>query len=601
MSENASSMSGNGMTETEVSDNESRSHDEIGSDGEIMSESGLELGPEYCSGCGGSDGFHTPSTLYMIEEAAERGCRTCRFLQSVLERYFPEKDEGNELTVCCLRGVYELIIGPRSPDPAYISVHGHHSDPSPLSLSFNPYAQSGPASALPDIIGDTSCAGALALAKQWISDCDESHADCRQETTGLLPTRVLDLGNPEAEDKISLYTTSNEPAKYICLSHCWGTGELLKTEKESLPTRTKGIKWEDLPKTFQDAVTMTRALGVRYLWIDSLCIIQADKDDWQRESARRHTIYRDGYLTLAASKSKGPDGGLFSVAASDDKFEDWRPNFQEGLIRTRRKIQHFESCKEFPLLQRGWVFQERILSRRFLHFGSKELLWECMKHQACECSQFGSTLSMDHGLGPKSRYRPEIWVMAVWWKIVKDYSTLKLSYDEDIFPALSGIAQTQMAARGSRYLAGLWEDTFVHDLLWYIPHRTQLPGITNMDFVHGARPSVWRAPTWSWASVKSAVEYDLYIGFDPAIAVQEVDVTPIGTDMTGKLQEACLVVSGQLAPVTIHRRPTVTLGAPTSCSHPMARKLIIFVSTRTMICGQSPRNRYRKVKSCNVY
>jgi hypothetical protein len=222
MSENASSMSGNGMTENEGSENESRSDDETGSDDEILPEAELEFDREYCSGCGRWGGFLTPSFLQMIEEAAERGCRTCRFLQSVLERYFPENDEGNELAVCCLRGVYELIIRPRSPDPAYISIHGHHSNPSSLSLSFNPYAESGPTSALPDIIGDTSCAEALALAKEWISDCDESHADCRQETTGLLPTLVLDLGNADAEDNICLYTTSNEPAKYICLSHCWG-------------------------------------------------------------------------------------------------------------------------------------------------------------------------------------------------------------------------------------------------------------------------------------------------------------------------------------------------------------------------------------------
>ncbi|PVH70864.1 HET-domain-containing protein, partial [Cadophora sp. DSE1049] len=193
------------------------------------------------------------------------------------------------------------------------------------------------------------------------------------------PTRVLDLGDSDNKDKISLYTTSNEPATYICLSHCWGSEELLKTEKGSFSTRTEGIMWEDLPKTFQDAVTMTRALGVRYLWIDSLCIVQDDKDDWRRESAKMHTIYRDGYLTLAASKSKGPDGGLFSAATSDDMLKDW--DFQEDLIRTRRKIQHFESRQEFPLLQRGWIFQERILSRRVLHFGSKGLIWECMEHQ----------------------------------------------------------------------------------------------------------------------------------------------------------------------------------------------------------------------------
>jgi hypothetical protein len=547
------------MTENEVSDNEGDSDNEIGSDGEIISDSESEFDPEYCYSCGGPGGLLTPSWFTTIEEAAQKGCPTCLLLRFVLENYFPQIGDADEqVSVCRVGGVYELIIRPNDPNLSYISVYGHGGASSP-SLSI--YENTRPANDLPEIIGNTSCAEALALAKKWISNCDETHEDCRQDNTSLLPTRVLDLEDPNAGDKISLYTTANEPARYICLSHCWGNQNLLKTEKGSFSARNEGIKWGDLPKTFQDAVTMTRALGVRYLWIDSLCIIQDDKEDWYRESAKMHTIYQDGYLTLAASKSKGPDGGMFSVATSHNKLEHWEYNSQEGLVYTRRKIQHFESRTEFPLLQRGWVFQERILSRRVLHFGSKELIWECMEHQTCECSFFKSSLGMDYGLGWKGTYRPEAkghphgWLMVVWWKIVKDYSTLKLSYDEDIFPALSGIAQAQMVARGSQYLAGLWEDTLVHDLLWYIPHRTRLPGIGNMDFVCGPRPSQWRAPTWSWASVKSAVEYDLYDGFDPAIDIEDWEIVPMGEEITGQLQEAWLAVSGQLALVTIHRRP----------------------------------------------
>lgn len=326
---------------------------------------------------------------------------------------------------------------------------------------------------------------------------------------------MLDVGSPDDEFSIRLYETSNETARYICLSHCWGGANLFKTETDSLLARTQQIDWNDLPKTFQDAITMTRALGIRYLWIDSLCIIQDDEEDWRDESAKMHEIYRNGYLTIAASKSKGPNGGLFAVASPDYKLKEWHMETQETKIQTRRIIEHFEASKEFPLMQRGWVFQERVLSRRILHFGSAELIWECMQHQECECSLLRSSLASQ---GWKENYLPVSGEgvfgsnFFTWWKVVKDYSALNLTFDKDIFPALSGLAEEQMEARDSLYIAGLWQDSLLYDLMWYIPRPTPLlPGMES-HFTRAARPSSWRSPTWSWASVNSGVEYDTRIG-----------------------------------------------------------------------------------------
>jgi hypothetical protein len=150
------------------------------------------------------------------------------------------------------------------------------------------------------------------------------------------------------------------------------------------------------------------------------------------------------------------------------------------------------------------------------------------------------------------------WLTAVWWKVIKDYSTTELSYEKDIFPALSGIAQEQMEVRGSRYLAGLWEDTFVEDLLWYIPYHFELPGVET-HVKRGKRPSCWRAPSWSWGSVKSAVEYDMYLGLDPAIEIKKIDV---GGESTGQIQHASLTVSGGVVPVSVHRPDDAAPRAP---------------------------------------
>jgi len=140
-----------------------------------------------------------------------------------------------------------------------------------------------------------------------------------------------------------------------------------------------------------------------------------------------------------------------------------------------------------------------------------------------------------------------------WWKVVKDYSALNLTFDKDIFPALSGLAEEQMEARDSLYIAGLWQDSLLYDLMWYIPRPTALlPGMES-HFTRAARPSAWRSPTWSWASVKSGVEYDNYQGLGAALVVEDFDITPVGESVTGELDACMLIVAGEMASVTIHR------------------------------------------------
>ncbi|KAM5350302.1 hypothetical protein ACJ41O_006807 [Fusarium nematophilum] len=393
--------------------------------------------------------------------------------------------------------------------------------------------------------------------RSWIERCDSNHEDCKLGARSPLPTRVLDVQNQNQADgdTIYLHVSGDDFGEYTCLSHCWGERQPLKTEASTIEARKKGIDWKDLPRTFQDAVTITRILGIRYLWIDSLCIIQDDKEDWRRESAKMHTVYQNGYLTIAASGSPGPGGGLFREAPVGYNLRDWNINGEH--IRTRLKIGHMNSARAYPLVRRGWVFQERVLSRRILHFSSEELAWECMEGQDCECGEFGKYIGVEYDfLAPKERYRPvermKGWLMFVWWKIVKDYSAMQLTYDSDIFPALSGVAELQRAARGSTYVAGLWKDTLIYDLLWHLPKRWGLPG-QEVRYQRVPRPTEWRAPTWSWASVRSAVTYEDLVGFEEALVIESVDVGLAGDSLTGQVESAQLRVSGELAEVTVHQ------------------------------------------------
>ena len=110
---------------------------------------------------------------------------------------------------------------------------------------------------------------------------------------------------------VRLYETQRELAHYTTLSHCWGKKRIVTTTKATLGQRKLEVQWPRLSRTFQDAINITRALGIRYIWIDSLCIIQDDKEDWERESAKMAEIYSCSYLNLAATGSADGDGGCF--------------------------------------------------------------------------------------------------------------------------------------------------------------------------------------------------------------------------------------------------------------------------------------------------
>lgn len=140
--------------------------------------------------------------------------------------------------------------------------------------------------------------------KKYMDDCTKRHPICSSNIPTVQPTRIIDVGLDAILQNIFLTTLQDDRAQYVTLSHCWGdTSTILTTTKDTIEQRRRNIPFSELPRTFQDAVQITRALGLRYLWIDSLCIIQDDKDDWQFESAKMAEIYLGSCLTIAATAS----------------------------------------------------------------------------------------------------------------------------------------------------------------------------------------------------------------------------------------------------------------------------------------------------------
>jgi hypothetical protein len=151
-------------------------------------------------------------------------------------------------------------------------------------------------------------------AESWILRCNSTHSTCREvlNTPRQLPTRLAYVGGPRYWDPPRLRVRNIPPsARYITLSHCWGDIEILQLTRNTLETFQKCILLQDLPKTFQDAIKITKKLSFRYIWIDSLCIIQDDADDWRRESVLMGNVYGGSSLYIAASGAPDGNWGCF--------------------------------------------------------------------------------------------------------------------------------------------------------------------------------------------------------------------------------------------------------------------------------------------------
>lgn len=235
---------------------------------------------------------------------------------------------------------------------------------------------------LPDVGSPTH----FELILQWLQDCDENHA-CHPKRQGSLPTRLIDVGERKDPKTLRLHhTMQGDVGQYTALSHRWGNPEEHRkfcTYRSTIEEFKQNIDYDDLPRTFQDAVTTARKLGIRYIWIDSLCIIQDDPADWEAESKRMEDVFSSAYCTIVASCAKG----------TTDGFLKSRPTRQYVTVNIDREaplyiceaIDDFHhDVEEGELNKRGWVLQERALSHRSIYFTENQSYWECGEGVRCE-------------------------------------------------------------------------------------------------------------------------------------------------------------------------------------------------------------------------
>lgn len=418
-------------------------------------------------------------------------------------------------------------------------------------------------------------------AREWLHECLFSHKCLETSPTSIqLPKRLLDVRG-SAEDAIRLVETQGDEYPYACLSHRWGSPEqkrLISTTRTIRDHMTK-IKWNDLPVTFQDAVTICRRMAVSYCWIDSLCILQnedgltgdeveATRLDFAQQNSEMARTYYNSHFTISADISTHMNSGIFSKSSIDDhRIEVIDDAGDSAAIYIRQPLNHLNDETQ-DLETRGWTFQEFSLPRRMLHFGTFDIEWRCTKRHTCECAQLeyerGSQppWHRHHRLANVARPAPSDLPGAIkWWEaVVHLYMERELTKPSDKLPALSGLAQLRKEARGGIYLAGLWQDSLIHDLCWYNILNNQVPisgGVSR-------RPVEYRAPSWSWASLDtdlqchfwwtaSPVFNPIYPWTEPraACSIFESFCRLKTSDTTGEVQYGFLDIGVVLIPATV--------------------------------------------------
>jgi len=423
-------------------------------------------------------------------------------------------------------------------------------------------------------IAPPNSAECVADVRRWMSTCESSHG-CLQKTPHPLPKRVIDVGSLTSP-VVRMIETSGELERYACLSHCWGNSRpACITTVETLERNKRCIGWDLLPATFRDAIDFTRRLGLRFIWIDSICIIQNSPEDWQEQSALMASIYGGAYVTICATSASSDDGGCYLPSAPDPyrrglTVQGFNSKEYTVWVETHLKERHIPYWSEanfepnpqkFPLMTRGWTFQERLLSARLIHFTAGEVMWECCEQSSCQCPTNDMAQKVN-AIDDDSLFLNSLWIKKRhvqattndphpsnsednWRYIATLYSALRLTFSKDKLPGLSGTAtQMQSLRPDDRYLGGIWRSNALVDMQWVRE--------TTSPHSRTKRPDKWRCPSWSWAAIDGNISYPfLTVRLDLFCTIVDASVTLAGSDSTGELTSGHIILTGPLVVATL--------------------------------------------------
>lgn len=384
--------------------------------------------------------------------------------------------------------------------------------------------------------------------QERLGNCS-SHSGCPLPIGKLLPKRIIDLGSDN--DSLSLHETFQDVGLYAALSYCWGkSSTLLKTTRSTLETFKNHIPWEKLPRTLQDAVAIARKIGLKFIWIDCLCIVQDSRSDWEIEATKMGQYYRNAFITIGASSSSDSKSGIFVSRPRISQPKEIRFSGPGAVLysivaqRRDRRLWPSPIWQLGPLSERAWTFQEHALSARMIHFTDAEIIWECHSEML---SEDGNPIrNNSHGLIQQLQRKVVQDPENCWRLFVRAYSERSLTFLDDKLPAIAGIAANFQQQTGFRYVAGLWRETLIVDLVWVSWGWEEL----------GKPPSTVQAPSWSWASIHGGVAFDMEmisegIPIETHCAIEDLQCNIPGQNPFGIVNEGRIEVTGPLLEVEL--------------------------------------------------
>ena len=406
-----------------------------------------------------------------------------------------------------------------------------------------------------------------------------NHSACGNERKSKiwpwsLPTRLVDI---DANSPRVVNSSDLEPSTaYLTLSHCWGDANFLKLTSNNISELMSGLPSQELSQTHRDSLSVTRRLGYRFIWIDSLCIIQDSVEDWRAESKRMASIYGNSTCNIAAKGATSHAGCfvrrnplILRPCQLNHPTDPARGIYAHPYVTAGyHSFNSYNYSTNAPLLDRAWVQQERLLAPRLLYFGGQEIHWECCTLQASETWPFGPP-STEHGFDQvfplKAAFESELRPFVEWsnddlyafiyelWRngIVKEYTAAKLTFEKDRLAAFAGIVSVIQARTGLSYVAGLWKELLPLELLWYRIDPLKPAQNYRVD------SEAWKPPTWSWTSVLGGKRYSVAALAHPnsreetySCQVVECTAQPLDADtpILEQLSRASLTLKGYLVP-----------------------------------------------------
>ncbi|KAE9373556.1 HET-domain-containing protein [Stipitochalara longipes BDJ] len=452
----------------------------------------------------------------------------------------------------------------------------------------------------PHICTDSQSDEAYQNIRRWITECIETHPICPSNEAISLPKRLVDLSDGQNP---KLYETTGESGRYIALSHRWGMS-LIKTTHNNHSSRRRGINWTELPRVFQDAITITRRLGLRYIWIDSLCIIQDDIRDWQEQLAQMASIYAGSFVTISATSSDSSDSACLSL--KNRSQEPVPLNSHQIFVRKQIKHEHIFDSRENdaanPLFNRAWCFQERLLATRILHYTNEEIIFECRTGYQCECGgiwkgkdesvsgclklAYAQILEESRKSGKGDRYLGPTLSSScnketlLWFRVLSDYTKKQMTFERDTLPALSGVADRMPSDLMGKYLAGLWQNDLLYGLLW-----------RSADEMKCQRHHTYIAPSFSWASRAGPITFPPFTSrYQPSASILKAECELATTNRTGEVRGGFVKLRGALVQLSYARDTQEKTSPPTSFlqKERSDQKAVIMIDTQQDVAEVDP-------------